>query len=431
MKFFVIFVIFMFAQSQTSWANPLNTDEELRGYIKKFRFSPIDEIKEKNDQLYQLGEKLFSDNTLSGNNNISCQTCHAPSLGTTDALPLSLGQGASGIGTKRIALNSRQIIPRNSTDLFNKGHPDITKLFWDARVSFDPDTNEYETPESALNGQAPEREDITQVLDGALSAQVLFPLLSHDEMRGWPGENPIADASTNLEAWDLILEKVLEKYEYQQLFKKAYKNDGHYNIGHIGRALAEFIRHRFQVTKTPWDQYLRGDNKAMSEKEKQGALVFITSGRCILCHNGSHFTNETSQNVAAPQVGPGKDIFHNDEGRFLITKREKDRYKFKVPPLRNIAKTAPYFHSGAYTTLEQVIEHYEKGVNALDDYDSMMISDIYRSNYVENLFVETNHYRIFRKKEGAHPALRSRLIKLNLEQKENLLYFLKYSLTED
>lgn len=431
MKFFVMFVIFMCAQSQLTLAAPTSTDQELREYIRRFRFTPVEELTGKNQELYELGERLFADNILSGNNNISCQTCHDPNFGSSDDIPLSLGQGAQGVGAQRVANNPLQIIPRNSPDLFNKGHADITRLFWDGRVSYDEDTGEYETPEPSLNGPAPEREDITTLLDGALSAQVIFPLLSNDEMKGWPGDNEIANATSNLEAWDLITKKVLKDPQYSQLFKKVFGEDAQFNIGHIGRALSEFIRYRFQVTKTPWDNYLRGDNEAMSEKEKQGALVFIVNGRCILCHNGPHLTNQTFQNIAAPQIGPGKDIHHNDEGRFLITGRDRDRYMFKVPPLRNIAKTAPYFHSGAYTTLEQVIDHYEKGVNALDDYDQMMINNLYRKNYVENLFVETNQYRIFRKKEGAHPALRARAIRLNPDQKENLLYFLKYALSED
>lgn len=407
------------------------TDEKLRHYIKQFRFKAVEPMNDKNEQIYELGEKLFFDVRLSGNNNISCATCHHPDLASADALPLSIGEGAHGLGNERIVTNPLQIIPRNSPDLFNKGHEDITRLFWDGRVSYDPDTWEYETPEEALNGEAPQREDITSVLDGALSAQALFPLLSHEEMRGKKGDNPIADAKTNLEAWKLITEKILENNEYRILFANAFKNPEQYNIGHIGRALAEFIRYRFQVTQTPWDKYIRGDDAAMTESQKLGAIVFVERGRCILCHNGAHLTNETFQNIAAPQIGPGKDIFNNDEGRFLITGRAKDKYMFKVPPLRNVAKTAPYFHSGVYTTLEQVIDHYEKGVNALDDYDQMMINNLYRTNYVENLFVETNQYRLFRKKEGAHPAMQARAIRLNPDERTYLLQFLRYGLTED
>ncbi len=412
--------------SMRAWAS---LDSNLSTYIKSFQMKAVSKPNNFNEVKYLLGEKLFFEKEISGNRNISCSTCHDPKFGTGDSLPLSIGEGGEGIAHKRVATSSLQVIARNSPPLYNLGHKDMSTLFWDGRVQYRQEWDEYTTPSEVLNGDYPERWDITESLGSALAAQALFPILSHEEMRGQKGSNEIANAQSDEEAWNLIMGRLLKIKEYSELFAEAFPNVEEVNIGHFGNALAHFQKHRFAVYDTPWDNYLRGNNSALSVKEKRGALVFFEGGLCIRCHNGDLLGGFAFAGVASPQTGPGKDIKHNDEGRFLITNNEMDRYQFRIPPLRNIALTAPYFHSGAYKTLSDVIEHYRSGIKGIDNYSSDWLDEFLDKNYPERLFVETNRYMIFKKKEAAHPLIAGQIIRMTDSDKSDLLHFLEFSLT--
>ncbi len=423
-KFILIQSVIIFSASAKSIL-----DTRLQSYIKTFQLSSVEKPTGLNDVKYILGEKLFFDNELSGNRNISCSTCHDPKLGSGDALALPIGEGGEGIGESRVANSMKQVISRNSPPLYNLGHDKMSFLFWDGRVHYRKDWDVYNTPSEVLNGDYPERWDITEALGGALAAQALFPILDHSEMRGDKGSNEIANAKSDEDAWALLMKRLLSIDEYRELFSKAYPESEVLNIGHLGNALAHFQKHRFAVYDTPWDDYLRGKEESLNEKAKRGALVFFEGGLCIRCHNSTLLGGFAFEGVAAPQTGPGKDVKHNDEGRFLITKNEMDRYHFRVPPLRNVALTAPYFHSGAYETLDDVIEHYRNGSRAIDNYNGEWLDSLFNINYPEKLFVETNRYMIFKKKENAHPLISGQIIRMSDSQKNDLLYFLENSLT--
>lgn len=423
------FLLFQLSFISTIYAST-TLDSQLNTYIESFRIKAVSKPVGLNEAKYLLGEKLFFEKEISGNRNISCSTCHDPGLGSGDGLPLPIGEGGVGIGKNRIATKSSQIVSRNSSPLYNLGHKDMNKLFWDGRVGYRNDWEEYTTPSEVLNGDYPERWDITEQLGSALAAQALFPILSHSEMRGDYGSNEIANAQTDEQAWKLIMMRLLKIEKYAKLFKNAFPEASELNIGHFGNALAHFQKHQFAVYDTPWDNYLRGRTDSMSAKEKRGALVFMEGGLCIRCHNGDLLGGFAFAGVAAPQTGPGKDIKHNDEGRFLITGNETDRYEFRIPPLRNIALTAPYFHSGAYNSLSEVIDHYRNGPNSIDNYNSSWLDELFSENYPEQLFVETNRYMNFKKKESAHPLITGRIIRINESQKSDLIHFLKTSLTE-
>ncbi|ATH07159.1 hypothetical protein BIY24_04160 [Halobacteriovorax marinus] len=422
-------LLLIFASNSITLANTV-LDQRLKSYIKTFQLKAVEKPAGLNEVKYLLGEKLFSDKLLSGNRNISCSTCHSPELGSGDGLPLPIGEGGHGEGKSRVAKNASQIIPRNSPPLYNLGHDDMEFMFWDGRVHYRSDWDVYTTPSEVLNGDYPERWDITETLGSALAAQALFPLLSHEEMRGRIGTNEIANAKTDEQAWKLLLERVLKVGEYRKLFKDSFPRAEEINIGHLANALAHFQKHRFAVYDTPWDNYLRGDQGAMSAKAKRGALVFFEGGMCIRCHNGTLLGGFAFAGVAAPQTGPGKDVKHNDEGRFLITKNAMDKYQFRVPPLRNISKTAPYFHSGSYQTLEDVIEHYRSGMKGIDNYNGRWLDQYLGENYPERFFIETNRYMNFKKKEMAHPVISGQVIRMSESQKAELLLFLKDSLNQ-
>ena len=175
MKFTFSFLIFFllckpaFAKLPNS-ENPL--DALLHNKIKLLGLNPsIPLNKNPNFSQIELGKRLFMDTNLSGNRNVSCMTCHNSIAGTSDLLPLSRTENSNGI------------LRRNSLSLFNLGNNPF--IFWDGRVSYDKTSKIFSTPEKNLPIS------ISNVLTSALSAQALFPMVSHDEMRGQKGENEI------------------------------------------------------------------------------------------------------------------------------------------------------------------------------------------------------------------------------------------------
>ena len=117
---------------------------------------------------------------------------------------------------------------------------------------------------------------------------------------------------------------------------------------------------------TPWKAYVEGDNDAISETAKQGALLFygdapIDGGGCVQCHSGDFFTDEEHHNTAFPQLGPGKGdgaAGDNDFGREQQTASTGDRFRFRTPTLLNLTASAPYSHSGVYESLSDATSHY-------------------------------------------------------------------------
>jgi cytochrome c peroxidase len=106
----------------------------------------------------------------------------------------------------------------------------------------------------------------------------------------------------------------------------------------------------------------------MNESAQRGMAVFKGKGRCLACHNGSNFTDNQFHNTGVPQVGPMKE----DLGRYYVTQREHDKRAFKTPTLRSVIESAPYMHDGAFKTLEEVVDFYDKGGNANPQLSSLM-----------------------------------------------------------
>ena len=97
---------------------------------------------------------------------------------------------------------------------------------------------------------------------------------------------------------------------------------------------------------------------AIGEAAKRGALLFYGKARCAACHSGPLFSDFQFHSLAAPQIGPGIDESGDDRGRFEATRIPRHLYQFRTPPLRNVTLTAPYFHSGAVTSLADAIDHH-------------------------------------------------------------------------
>ena len=133
---------------------------------------------------------------------------------------------------------------------------------------------------------------------------------------------------------------------------------------------------RLIFTDAAWDRYLAGESDALTEQQKHGALLFYgaanPAANCAVCHAGDLFTDLAFHDVLAPQLGPGKghgDSAREDFGRGGVTFDARDRYAFRTPSLRNVALTAPYFHSGAYPTLADVVRHHAGIWEAVAGYD--------------------------------------------------------------
>jgi len=137
-----------------------------------------------------------------------------------------------------------------------------------------------------------------------------------------------------------------QKKSYADAFKEIY-SDG-ITIDNIADAIAEF--EKLLITPdAPFDRYLRGEKSAISKSAKNGYKLFIDKG-CILCHHGINIGGNMYNTF-----GIFKDANSTNMGRYNITKNENDKYLFKVPSLRNIAKTAPYMHDGRIQTLREAV----------------------------------------------------------------------------
>ena len=121
---------------------------------------------------------LFFDPILSGTRDVACATCHLAGRGTSDGVALSLGVRATGLAEERRALDTERVHPRNTMDIWNRGHPSVRNMFWDGRVS------EIEAPVSRF--QTPMMDYLPDGIESVLAAQALFPLAGEEEMLGLP-----------------------------------------------------------------------------------------------------------------------------------------------------------------------------------------------------------------------------------------------------
>ncbi len=185
--------------------------------------------------------------------------------------------------------------------------------------------------------------------DGAtthLDLQPIIPFTSPIEMNG---------------NFSSAIEMMKSDAQYKKLFKQAF-NDGQINSENMLKALGQFMA-LLVSSNSKFDKYRRNESGGtMTADELDGYAIF--NQKCASCHATDLFTDNSFRNnglAINPQV--------NDIGRFRVTQIETDRYKFKVPSLRNIEKTAPYMHDGRFYTLEAVLNHYASGVNNTENLD--------------------------------------------------------------
>jgi len=256
----------------------------------------------------ELGRILFFDKRLSADESISCASCHDTKLAFTDGQVIS-----KGIKGERGNRNASTIINR----LFSSSQ------FWDGRSN-------------------------------SLEEQATLPLMSAHEMGN--------------KSQDDVIRRLKSKKGYRELFQRAFGTQ-EFNIDHIAKALASFER-IVMSGNSPFDRFESGgDEKALSESARQGLKIFRGNARCHLCHTGFNFTDELFHNIGVGWRGSEKD---SDLGRYLVTKKEEDKGKFKTPTLRESTRTSPYMHDGSLKTLEDVIDFYDRGGNGNSNLDIEM-----------------------------------------------------------
>lgn len=324
----------------------------------------------------ELGKFLYYDKILSGNNNISCASCHHALTASGDGLALPVGEGGRGLGVTRdtgkgaAAIHER--VPRNAPHVFNLGSYAFTKMFHDGRLEKDPS--------HPTGFTTPAGDDFLPGLETAVAAQAMFPVTSATEMAGQAGENAVADAAIQgnvREVWRLLTQRVTAIPEYLAMIFKAYPDLNHdtgkINFTHIANAIGAYEAAVFRADNSPFDRYVRGDWGAMSSKAEKGLQVFNTAGQCVSCHSGKFQTDQEFYSLGIPQIGPGKGDGlngHDDFGREQVTGNPADRYRFRTPTLRNVAITGPWGHDGAYNTLEGIVRHHMDAINSLNAYDT-------------------------------------------------------------
>lgn len=270
-----------------------------------------------NQAKVDLGNRLYHDTRLSGNGKLSCASCHGLAIGGDDNMPVSIGIDG-------------QKGPINAPTTLNSGFN--FKQFWDGRARH-------------LRNQA---------------------------------EGPVANPIEMGAKWENVVPRIQAVPQYQTWFKEIYPEQ-EISQWTITDAIAEF--ERSLVTPAPIDAYLKGDDSALSANQIKGYKLFQSYG-CVACHQGVNFGSNMMQKFGALEAyfsdNNEKDV---DKGRFNLTQKASDRNVFKVPTLRNVELTAPYFHNAGAQTLDEAIN--VMGLNQLGrkipDEDRAKIADFLTS----------------------------------------------------
>jgi cytochrome c peroxidase len=253
-----------------------------------------------------LGKKLYFDTRISVTSAQSCASCHSPGFGWGDGLAVGVGHGMNQLG-------------RHSPTIVNAAWGAI--FMWDGRLA-------------------------------TLEEQALGPIQAAGEMN-----MPI----------DKLMERLASIAEYKPLFEASFPSVG-LKPETLAQAIATYER-TVVSELAPFDHWIEGNEKAISEEAKRGFVLFNTKAQCSACHEGWNFTNDGFQDIGLTSKDVGR-------GEFMpgVIKMQ---HAFKTPGLREIARRGPYMHDGSIATLEKVVEHYEQGgVNRPSRSDLMKALDL-------------------------------------------------------
>lgn len=271
----------------------------------------------------ELGKKLFWEARLSGNGSMPCVSCHLPNLGWGDGGAISRGYP----GTKHW---------RNSQTVLNSAY--YNKLFWEGSVT-------------SLEAQAP------AAAEGAVAGN---------------GDGSVMEMRLRFLP------------EYVESFRKVFGTEWP-RINDAWRAVAAYQRTVVTDAKqVPFDRWLAGDKKALSDAQQRGMALYNGKAGCIQCHNGALASDQKFHALGVPEPAEFKDdallqVTHRwqqyqkglpeggyrdarvDRGLYYVTKNPKDAAKFRTPSLREVKYTGPYMHNGVFATLAEVVDFYSAG----------------------------------------------------------------------
>lgn len=271
-------------------------------------------------EVVELGKKLYFDPRLSADGTISCNSCHNLMGNGSDGRPSSVGVRGQVGGRKAPTVWNSKV---------------YSAFFWD--------------------GRAP-----------SLEEQAKGPLI-----------NPIEMAMKDHKE----VEERLKKIGYTELFEKVFSKKDSVNIDNFATAVASFERSLF-VQNSPYDKFLAGNKKAISEAAKRGYQLVQNTG-CLACHNGPDFAGPQTASqgffMKFPTI-PDESIekqykLSEDLGRYQVTKQESDKNFWRVQSWRNVSLTAPYFHNGSVKTLHEAVRVMAK-VQLNKELKSTEINDI-------------------------------------------------------
>jgi cytochrome c peroxidase len=410
-----------------------------------------------NRKLADLGRLLWFDTVGGLHSDNTCGGCHSPASGFGDSQSIAIGvQNNNIVGRNRTGPRNQRRTPSAANTAF------YPALMWNGRFfapSGDPFNNSlgYTFPLPEGTTAFPPNHPIINHL---LVAQAHIPPTELVEVAGFTGTAgkigpefdqfddgfgspvPPPDASgfRNEPIRQAVLDRLNSSPAYRQLFGALFSSvraAGPINFIMFSQAIAEF---EFTLTfaNAPVDRFARGDTKAMTVAQKQGAMIFFGKGRCVQCHavagqSNEMFSDFRSHVIGVPQVapffgvgkgnvifdGPGKD---EDFGLEQITGNPADRYKFRTSPLRNVALQPAFFHNGALTRLGDAIRHHLSVVSSARSYDPFAAGldrDLtYRQGPIEPVLARVD-------------PLLATPIELSAEEVNNLLAFVRDGLLDE
>jgi cytochrome c peroxidase len=270
----------------------------------------------------ELGKMLYHDPRLSSSGTVACASCHNVMAGGEDNRPNSVGVKAQTGG-------------RSAPTVWNSAFNSVQ--FWDGRAA-------------------------------SLEAQAKGPVTNPIEM--------------GMKSWDDVVKRLGEIPGYKTAFEAAFGSNNPITADHAVMAIAAYER-TLITPNSAYDRYVKGDSKALTEQEARGLKTFAEAG-CVSCHSGPAFNGPslpegTGFFMKFPTHPNGyyeaQYKFSNDLGRYQVTKKDEDKHMFKVPTLRNVALTAPYFHNGAVKTLDEAVRVMAK-LQLEKDLSDQQIGDI-------------------------------------------------------
>jgi cytochrome c peroxidase len=283
---------------------------------------PVPADNPQSEDKINLGKILFFDPRLSSTGTVSCNSCHNVMAGGDDNRPNSMGvEGKTG--------------DRGAPTVYNSAF--LSVQFWDGRAN-----------------------------------------TLEDQARG-PVTNPI---EMGMSDWDAVVKRLKSISGYSALFKAAFGSDSPITADNAVKAIAAYER-TLITPNSPYDRYVKGDKSAMTEQQVRGMNTFADAG-CPACHSGPNFSG--------PQLPMGSGFFmkfpliagsqyetqydlKKDAGRYNATGKEADKHMWRVPTLRNVAMTAPYFHNGAVESLDEAVRVMAK-TQLGKDLENAQVEDI-------------------------------------------------------